>query len=436
MKKILILALTLLALAGVGGCAVPGASDAGVDAADAADASVAPVAPLPAAPVLGNYPFAFPVGPAGGAGTGTYPNFGVNVGSGGFITGTLPAGNGGTGNDFFQVSGPAGSVKTYTFPNVSSTVLTTASVITVPQGGTGDTSLTTNGVMIGEGTANVNVTAAGTNGQILTGQTGADPLFETMTGDGTFSSAGVFTDTRINGATVPAAGSLVTGQVLQVSGASSLTYATVPASGLTPGTAGQVMLTNATPAAAWTTVSGDTTISSTGVTTTSSIHGATVPAAGALTTGNVLQVSGVSADTYAPLNLGGGANYVTNIGSLNGATARINNSASPYQALAATPHLYIDVQTGNVGNLSTVVAPPVNPTNGAAFSIKVNLGDSSAASILIEPAVGQPTVEDPSSPGTFRGSSVPFAAIKSGPGGFATWNYDSTLNEWLLRGAI
>jgi hypothetical protein len=41
------------------------------------------------------------------------------------------------------------------------------------------------------------------------------------------------------------------------------------------------------------------------------INGATVPAAGALTIGNVLQVTGVSAVGYAPVNLAGGANFVT-----------------------------------------------------------------------------------------------------------------------------
>jgi hypothetical protein len=38
------------------------------------------------------------------------------------VTGTLPAGNGGTGNTFFSVSGPASTVKTYTFPNENMTV--------------------------------------------------------------------------------------------------------------------------------------------------------------------------------------------------------------------------------------------------------------------------------------------------------------------------
>ncbi len=41
------------------------------------------------------------------------------------------------------------------------------------------------------------------------------------------------------------------------------------------------------------------------------IYGADVPVAGALTVGNVLQVNGVSALTYAPVNLAGGVNYVT-----------------------------------------------------------------------------------------------------------------------------
>jgi hypothetical protein len=41
------------------------------------------------------------------------------------------------------------------------------------------------------------------------------------------------------------------------------------------------------------------------------INGATVPVSGALTTGNVLQVNGISSLTYGALNLAGGANFVT-----------------------------------------------------------------------------------------------------------------------------
>lgn len=43
------------------------------------------------------------------------------------------------------------------------------------------------------------------------------------------------------------------------------------------------------------------------------INSASVPAGGALTTGNVLQVSGASALSYGPVNLAGGANYVSGV---------------------------------------------------------------------------------------------------------------------------
>lgn len=43
------------------------------------------------------------------------------------------------------------------------------------------------------------------------------------------------------------------------------------------------------------------------------LNGATVPEAGGLTTGNVLQVSGAAALSYAALNLAGGADYVTGV---------------------------------------------------------------------------------------------------------------------------
>jgi hypothetical protein len=67
------------------------------------------------------------------------------------VTGILPVANGGTNNAFFTVSGPASSAKTYTFPNSSATILTSASAVTVAQGGTGATTLT--GVVKGNGTS-------------------------------------------------------------------------------------------------------------------------------------------------------------------------------------------------------------------------------------------------------------------------------------------
>ena len=57
-------------------------------------------------------------------------------------------------------------------------------LITVPYGGTGLTTLTSHGVLTGAGTGNVVPTAAGTNGQLLTGSTGAAPVFATLTSTG------------------------------------------------------------------------------------------------------------------------------------------------------------------------------------------------------------------------------------------------------------
>ena len=45
----------------------------------------------------------------------------------------------------------------------------------------------------------------------------------------------------------------------------------------------------------------------------SGVNSATVPAGGALTTGNVLKVSGASALSYGPVNLAGGSDHVTGV---------------------------------------------------------------------------------------------------------------------------
>lgn len=68
-------------------------------------------------------------------GTSTYAWGALDLADTDAVTGTLPAGNGGTGNAFFAVSGPASSTKTFTFPNSSSTVavLGTAQTFTAVQ---------------------------------------------------------------------------------------------------------------------------------------------------------------------------------------------------------------------------------------------------------------------------------------------------------------
>jgi hypothetical protein len=53
----------------------------------------------------------------------------------------------------------------------------TGDTIPVANGGTGATTLTDNGVLIGNGTSAVDVTSAGTTGQVLVGVTGGNPAF-------------------------------------------------------------------------------------------------------------------------------------------------------------------------------------------------------------------------------------------------------------------
>lgn len=104
------------------------------------------------------------------------------------VTGTLPAGNGGTGNAFFAVSGPASSVKTFTFPNASSTVLTSNAAVTVAQGGTGRTTSTTAYGLIAAGTtatgAHQTLAAGATTEILVGGGASALPVWTTATGSG------------------------------------------------------------------------------------------------------------------------------------------------------------------------------------------------------------------------------------------------------------
>lgn len=78
----------------------------------------------------------------------------------------------------------------------------------VSQGGTGASSLTDHGILLGSGTGAVTPTAAMTNGQLLIGATGADPAPQTVGGDATLAANGTLT--IANGAVTAAKfGSLV-----------------------------------------------------------------------------------------------------------------------------------------------------------------------------------------------------------------------------------
>jgi hypothetical protein len=126
----------------------------------------------------------------------------------GTVTGTTFSGSGasltslGTSN----MTGVSGTPSNTTFlrgDNTWSAVsLGTGSltgVVTVPQGGTGDTTLTAHGLLVGNGTNAVATTAAGAAGTLLLGQGGsADPSFAAMSQDCTITNTGVITCAKTN----------------------------------------------------------------------------------------------------------------------------------------------------------------------------------------------------------------------------------------------
>ena len=86
--------------------------------------------------------------------------------------------------------------------------------LVVSSGGTGDTTLTAHGVLIGEGTSPVQVTAAGTNGQVLTGATGANPAFSALGTNSGLTAHGVLIgegNSAIAATAVGATGTLLAG---------------------------------------------------------------------------------------------------------------------------------------------------------------------------------------------------------------------------------
>lgn len=113
---------------------------------------------------------------------------------------------------------------------------------------------------------------------------------------------------ELNGASVPAGGSLTTGNVLQVSGAGALSYGPLSLAGGANYVTGVLPTVNQASQALGGDLSGTTANG-----TVAKINGSSVPAGGSLTTGNLLAVTGAGALGYAPLNLAGGANYVTGV---------------------------------------------------------------------------------------------------------------------------
>ena len=251
-----------------------------------------------------------PPGPSGGVANVTASAPLAATSGGGAInialTGTVPIANGGTGQ---TANGSAGQVLTSTggaamawaaAAAIAITALTgdvtatgpgsvaaTVQAIhgaTVPVAGaliTGQLLQVSGASALSYGALNLGMAASitgslplanithGTAAQLLVTNAGATaPAWVSASQDVSLTAAGAFTVTGLQAKALPA----LTAGVLQYSG-SAWALSTVATTGIAPGTAGQLLLSNATPATTWTTMSGDATIGATGILTVASANG-------------------------------------------------------------------------------------------------------------------------------------------------------------------
>lgn len=287
----------------------------------------------------------------------------------------------GTGNLTLVANGAA--LATFTGGNVTvpgnlavtgnvniSGALTIATSLAVNQGGTGVATITANGIPYGSGTAPIGVTAAGTTGQILVGNTGAPPSWSTH------SSVAV---------TSFSAGS----------------------TGLTPSspTTGAVVL-----AGVLTGASGGTGVNNAGRTIT---LGGNVSLAGALTTAGAFTTSGAFATTFTMTG-------VTNVTFPTSGTLATTTTPSASVVVGgtaitggATSRVLYD-NGGVLGEYAISGSGDVAMTNSPTF-VTPALGTPSA--LVLTNATGTPA-----SIGLANGTGLPISTGVSGLGtGIATW---------------
>ena len=253
-----------------------------------------------------------------------------------------------------------------------------------------------------------------TGGQFLVeNSAGTGSAWTTLGGDLSLSTSTVGSASviKINGSTVPAGGALTTGNVLQVSGISALSYGPInlaggtnyitgllPLTNFTNGTPSQVLMTNGSSANTWTTITGDTTISNTGATTTAKVNGTSVPASPSAN-----QLLAASSGTTATWKTIGDANITA--GGINnvsiGASAAIAGSKiSPVfgaQAITNTSTISVGSTTGNNTLSGGFIYPPTLVNSNISLSdgyylLDVNTTGGAITITLPTPVAGRTIV--------------------------------------------
>lgn len=143
--------------------------------------------------------------------------------------------------------------------------------------------------------------------------------------------------------------------------------------------------------------------------TVAKMNGATVPAAGALTTGNVPQVSGASALTYGAINLAGGSNYVTGtLPKTNQASQDVGGDLSGTTASATV--VKVNGTTYPAGGSLTVGSIPRVSAAGAVTYGALDLDDTDAFT------------------GTLPAANLELTAYSSAPASLGTASAGSSAN--------
>ncbi len=292
--------------------------------------------------------FFSPLNPgSGGTGQTVLTAYGVLIGEGSLKINVVPAGTNGqallgssTGDPLFATITSTGNTLTFSFgPNALNIDInfgnTLFNPLPVSSGGTGQTVLTSYGILIGEGSGAIHVTPPGTDGQVLIAATNADPKFATISSTGNtvtfvYGPNGLNMDINFNTVSffhIFTVGSGGTGRTLLT------TYGVLVGEGsnginaIVPGTDGQVLIaaTNADPKFATITSSGLT------LTFTYGPHFLSIDAVN--TTGIAFVAnSGVAVPSSNVVNIFGD-DPLTTVGTVSVFTVEINTTGSFFNPL-------------------------------------------------------------------------------------------------------
>ena len=260
--------------------------------------------------------------------------------------------------------------------------LTQSGTLVVANGGTGATSLTDGGIVLGSGTAAVTVTAQPTNGQLLIGSTGVDPVLATLASAD--SSVTITNGAGTINLAVNAAASGAVVDFLPDSGTSPVVPDGTGSVTITGGTTGLTFVGGLNSL----TQSG-TLVVANGGTGNTTFTAYSVICAGTTATGAFQNVSGLGTAGQA-LTSNGAAALPTwqDVAMPTLTITSIDNTDSPYTVLAADQFIAADVATAVI----TVRLPNTTDT-GRVIYIKDSEGNAGTNNITLTTPGGTVTID-------------------------------------------